>query len=273
MKNQFKDPLRIIDATTIPLCLSKCEWAAFRQKKGAVKLHLGIDGDNLLPVDAYLTDGKTHEINRMLHLCQESGVLYVMDRGYVDYKSLYSIELNGAVFVTRMKSNGSYQRVKNIPHENSGQVISDVVIELTGSVTKKHYPKPLRKVKYHDEETNRTYEFITNNFTMTADEVAKIYKERWQIELFFKWLKQNLKIKTFWGTSQNAVFSQIWVALILSVLLWICKLAEGITDTAHALLQKLKTTLLTKQSILDICTPKPPPDQAPDIQPYFEVFL
>jgi hypothetical protein len=258
-EKQFKDPLRLIDSSTIPLCLSKCDWAHFRRAKGGIRLHLNLDGDTLLPLEASLTTANIHDVNEMAHLCQESGVIYVLDRGYVDYKSLYCIELNGSFFVTRMKSNGSYKRVKSFPHDDNGSIISDVEIQLSGPQTKEKYPKSLRKVKYHDTESGHTYEFITNNFILSAREIADIYKERWQIELFFKWLKQNLKIKTFWGTSQNAVFMQIWVALIISVLLWICRTLDGITATAHQILQMIKTTLLTKNTLWGLCTNTSPP--------------
>jgi hypothetical protein len=259
MRKKFRDPLRIIDATVLPVCLAKCPWAAFRQTKGAAKLHLKLDGDTLLPQEACLTNGKVHDEKRMAWLNQESGVIYVMDRGYIDYKSLYCMELNDSVFVTRMKSNGTYRRIKNNEHADDGKIISDVLIELTGNMTKTHYPKPLRKIKYYDPETTHTYEFLTNDFEMDAQTIADIYKERWQIELFFKWLKQNLNIKTFWGTGENAVYTQIWIALIISVLLWICKTIDGLTDTMHQLLQKLKTTLLSKQSIQELCSTRPPP--------------
>jgi hypothetical protein len=222
-KKLFKNPLRIIDASVISLCLATYDWASYRKAKGAVKLHLNLDGDNLMPYDAYLSCGKVHEVQGMAELCAESGVIYVLDRGYVDYKSLYTIDLQGSTFVTRMKSNGAYKRIKNNPHEKNGAIMSDVLIQLTGSKTKTYYPKPLRKIKYYDKEYHRRYEFITNNLEMGAQETADIYKRRWQVELFFKWIKQNLKIKSFWGTSKNAVFSRIWVALIISVLLWICK--------------------------------------------------
>jgi transposase len=165
-----------------------------------------------------------------------------------------------------MKSNGTYKKIKNLEHEKDGSILSDDMIQLTGNVTKNYYPKPFRKIKYYDKETDRTYEFITNNFEMDAQDIADIYKERWQIELFFKWLKQNLKIKTFWGTSENAVFTQIWIALITSVLLWICKTLDGITDSAHQILQKIKTTLLFKQSIGGLCSNRPPPPEPPSLQ-------
>jgi hypothetical protein len=258
-KKQFKDPLRVIDSSTISLCLTQFDWAYFRKAKGAVKLHCNFDGDNFLAMDAWLTTGKVHDVNGMAHLCNESGVIYVLDRGYVDYKSLYCIELNDSTFVTRIKNNGSYKRTKTFPHDDNDSIISDVEIQLTGPQTKEYYPKPLRKVKYYDQEYHHTYEFITNNFLLSAQEIADIYKKRWQVELFFKWIKQNLKVKTFWGTSKNAVFMQIWVALIISVLLWICRTLDGITATAHQILQMIKTTLLTKNTLLGLCTNTSPP--------------
>jgi hypothetical protein len=145
----------------------------------------------------------------MACLCNGSGVIYVLDHGYVDCKSLYSIELQGPTLVTCLKSNGAYKRIRNNPHEKNGAVLSDVLIKLTGPNTKKQYPKPIREVKYYDRDYHRTYEFITNNMEMAVQDIADIYKRRWQVELFFKWIKQNLKIKSFWGTSENAVFSQL----------------------------------------------------------------
>jgi hypothetical protein len=189
-KKLFKNPLRIIDASVISLCLATYDWASYRKAKGAVKLHLNLDGDNLMPYDAYLSTGKVHDVHGMAYLCDESGVMYVLDRGYVDYKSLYRIDLQGSTFVTRMKSNGAFKRIKNNPHDKDGPVLSDVLIQLTGSKTKKLYPKPIRKVRYYDKEYHHTYEFITNNLEMTAQEIADIYKRRWQVELFFKWIKQ-----------------------------------------------------------------------------------
>jgi hypothetical protein len=272
MRKKFNDPLRIIDSTMLSLCLSKCPWAVFKQAKGAAKIHLKLDGDSLTPLDACLTNGKVHDVKKILWLCDESEVIYVLDRGYVDYKSLYNLELNDSIFVTRMKSNGTYKRVRILNYDDNVNIISDMIIELTGNVTRKQYPKPLRKIKYHDPETNRIYEFITNDLEREAQEVADIYKERWQIELFFKWMKQNLNIKTFWGTSENAVYTQIWIALIVSVLLWICKTLDGITDTASQLLHKMKTTLLTRQSILELCSNRPPPKKPPSLQLALEGF-
>ena len=253
-KKKFTDPLRIIDMTVISLCLEKFNWAKFRATKGAVKLHLCLDGDNIMPLNAYLTDGTVHEKNRMGHLTDESGVIYSMDRGYIDYKSLYHIELAGSIFVTRMKSNCDYKRVQNNPHKEGGSVLSDVLIELTGPITKTHYPKALRKIKYKAPDTGKVYEFLTNDMDRHAQEIADIYKERWEVELFFKWMKQHLKIKSFYGTSRNAVFSQILIALILSVLLWIVKTLDGITVKTYELLIMIKNTLLSKKSLIELCT-------------------
>jgi hypothetical protein len=271
MKKKFKDPFRIIDASIICLCLKRYDWAKYRKAKGAIKLHLNLDGDIHIPFDAYITTGKVHDVKELGNLTLESGVIYCMDRGYVDYKSLYRIELGGSIFVTRMKSNGAYKRVKNNVRDKEGPILSDVLIELTGAQTKKAYPKPIRKVKYYDAESKRTYEFITNDLEREAIEIAQIYKERWEVELFFKWIKQHLKIKSFWGTSENAVYSQIWVALILTILLWISKTLDGIQISAHELLIMMKATLLTKNSLIGLCTNIPEPKVPDDLfQPLLE---
>ena len=274
MKKKFKDPLRIIDASIISLCIKRYDWAKYRTSKGAVKLHLNLDGDNLMPFDACLTDGKVHEAQLLPNLCKETGVIYVMDRGFVNYKSLYTIELQGSTFVTRVKSNTAYKRVHNNPHSEDSPVLSDVLIELTGPKTKTCYPKPLRKIKYRDKETGKVYEFLTNDLERDAQEIAGIYKERWEIELFFKWIKQHLKIKSFWGTSKNAVYSQIWVALILAILLWINRTLNGIVNSAYELLIMIKAALLTKNDLIGLCTNTSPP-KPPDIhlQPILEGFI
>jgi len=272
-KRKFKDPLRIIDVSQIPLCLSRFNWAKYRKAKGAVKLHLNLDGDTHIPYDAYLTNGTVHEVKTMGQLAQERGVIYVMDRGYVDYKTLYNIELQGSMFVTRMKSNGAFKRRHNNPHEKDGPVLSDVLIELTGPKTKAYYPKLLRKVKYRDKETGKIYEFLTNDMERAAQEIAAIYKERWEVELFFKWIKQHLKIKSFWGTSENAVYSQIWVALILTILIWLNRMLDGIEASPYQLLIMMKATLLTKNSLSGLCTNISPPESIVDTtQLFFEEF-
>jgi len=253
-KKKFRDPLRIIDMTVIPLCLAKFNWAKFRTTKGAVKLHMKLDGDNLFPINAYLTDGTVHEKNRMEHLTDESDVIYVMDRGFIDYKSLYGIELRDSVFVTRMKNNCKYKVVKINKCENPESVLSDVLIQFSGPMTKKYYPKQLRKIKYKAPDTGKVYQFLTNDLSRKALDIAGIYKERWEVELFFKWIKQHLKIKSFYGTSRNAVYNQIWSALILTVLIWISRTLDGIAVSAYELLIMMKSTLFTKTSISGLCT-------------------
>jgi hypothetical protein len=209
----------------------------------------------------------------MENLTEETGVIYAVDRGYVDYNSLYSIELRGSVFATRIKSNGAFKGIRNNPRKEEGPVLSDVLIGLTGTATKKAYPKPLRKIKYKDAETKKVYEFLTNDMEREAEEIAAIYKERWEVELFFKWIKQHLKIKSFWGTSINAVYSQIWVALILTILLWINRTTDGITASPYELMILMKSVLLTKNSLIGLCTnvinPKP---LHYSLQPFLEGF-
>jgi hypothetical protein len=194
MKKQFKNPLRIIDASVISLCLTKYNRASCRKAKGVVKLHLKQDGDNLMPYNAYLSTGKIHDIHGMAGLCNESGVIYVPGRGHVDYKSLYNIDLQGSTFVIRMKRNGAYKRIKNNRHEKNGAILSDVLIQLTGPKTKKHYPEPMRKIRYYDKKYHHMDEFITSNMETETQEITDIYKRRWQVELLFKWIKQNLVV-------------------------------------------------------------------------------
>ena len=273
MKKKFKDPLRIIDATIISLCIKRYDWAKYRKSKGAIKLHLNLDGDNLMPFDAYLTEGKVHEVQLLPNLCKEKGVVYVVDRGYVDYKSLRNIDLQGSVFVTRVKSNTAYKRIQNNPHPKDGPIVSDVLIELTGPITKTYYPEPLRKIKYLDKESGKTYEFLTNDLERDAQEIADIYKERWEVELFFKWIKQHLRIKSFWGTSKNAVYSQIWVALILAILLWINRTLNGIVNSAYELLIMIRAAVFTRNDLMGLCSNISPPGPGESIfQPFLEGF-
>ena len=247
--HRFKNPLKIIDASTIELCLARFDWAKFRTTKGAVKLHLKLDGDMFYPEQAILTTGAVHEVNEMDNLCQKQGEIYVMDRGYIDYKRLYNIELCKSFFVTRMKANCDYENVEKTSSSKNGSIRYDGIIRLKGKYCTDNYPELIRKVCYHDNEYNRDYVFITNNFDLSAQDIADIYKSRWRVELFFKWIKQNLKIKTFWGTSKNAVFIQIWVALIVSLLLWIHKNVDGIKASTQRIIQSMKTTILTHRTI------------------------
>lgn len=263
---RFKNPLKIIDASTIDLCLNRFDWAKFRTTKGAVKVHLKIDGDHLYPEQAKLTTGAVHEVNEMSSLCLTPGAIHVMDRGYVDYKRLHDMEMTGSFFVTRMKVNCQHVESKCLFACATGAVRYDGLIILTSTKGKDNYPGMLRKVCYHDDEYDRDYVFITNNFELTAQEIADVYKARWQVELFFKWIKQNLKIKTFWGTSKNAVFIQIWTALIVYLLLWIHKNIDGIEASAQRIIQAMKTTLLSRKTIIELFEPPRLPDKSCSLQ-------
>jgi len=269
---RFKNPLKIIDASTIDLCLDRFDWAKFRTTKGAVKIHLKLDGDTLYPEQAMLTTGAVHEVNEMSGLCNKSGEIYVMDRGYVDYKRLYEIELAESIFVTRMKSNCDFEMEKHLFHSENGPIRYDGIIRLISYRGSKSYPKSMRMVRYHDAEYDRYYVFITNSLTHTAQEIADIYKSRWQVELFFKWIKQNLKIKTFWGTSKNAVFIQIWVALIVSLLLWLHKNIDGIEASGQRIIQAMKTTIFSRKTIRELFIPDKPLEPLSNCQLYFRGF-
>lgn len=263
---RFRNPLKIIDASTIELCLARYDWAKFRSAKGAVKLHVAFNGDHCFPEQVQVTTGAVHEVNQMATLSKERGQTYVMDRGYVDFKRLWEINLAGSVFVTRMKSNCQFDLVSATSFSKNGPIRFDSTVRLSTEKGSRDYPGELRRIVYHDATTGRRYVFMTNDFTSTAQEVADVYKARWQVELFFKWIKQNLKIRTFWGTSKNAVLTQIWVALIVFMLLWINRLIDGLVATPQRILQVLKTSLLSKKSILDLFAPVAPPGIANDLQ-------
>jgi hypothetical protein len=267
---RFRNPLKIIDASTIELCLSRFDWAKFRTTKGAVKLHVSLDGDYCFPDQVRLSTGAVHEINEMGVLSKAPGMIFVMDRGYVDYKRLYDINLGNSTFVTRRKDNCQHELVEILSSSETGPIWLDASIRLTSPKGKENYPNLLRQVCYHDDEHDRDYEFLSNNFELTAQEIADIYKARWQVELFFKWIKQNLKIKTFWGTSRNAVFIQIWVALITFLLLWIGKIADALPVSPQRILQVLKTSILARTTIQDIFSKRDPPPRPTQIYLTFQ---
>jgi len=252
-RRKFHNPLKIIDATTIDLCLKRFDWAKFRRSKGAMKIHLCYDADCYLPDQVRLSSGEVHDVRMLNSFHLEEGEIGVLDRGYLDFNRLHSIHLRGAYFVTRIKKNTKFQILEQRQVPVGGAVRSDCLIRLGNS---KAYPEVLRLVEYYDAEYERTYLFLTNNLEFSAQQIADIYKERWQIELFFKWLKQNLKIKTFWGTSRNAVFIQIWVALILYLLLWMLKAMHGFQTTLQKLLQVLKTIPFDRRPMEELLSPR-----------------
>jgi len=212
-----------LDASTIDLTLSLFPWAKFRATMGAVKLHAMIDLRGNIPAFLYITDGKVHDVKAAPQIQIEPQGIYLVDRGYVDFSWLWSIEQTKAFFVTRLKTSIKWTRVISRPVDKSLGIRSDQDILLFSKQTKKKYPKRLRRVTFRDEDRNRTLEFLTNNFSLSSETIAALYKARWQIELFFKWIKQNLKVKSFYGTSANAVKTQIWISMIVYLVLAIMK--------------------------------------------------
>ena len=235
-----------LDASTIDLCLSVFPWALFRSTKSAVKLHTLLDLRGNIPTFIHISDGKLHDVNVLDLLLPEPGAFYIMDRGYVDFKRLFSLNLAGAFFVIRAKSNTQYKRRYSHPIDKSGGVHCDQTIVLTGVNSATDYPQPLRRIKYHDAQTGKTFNFLTNNFAVPAQTVADLYRYRWQVELFFKWIKQHLRIKSFFGTSENAVKTQIWIAISVYVLVAILKKRLDFKADLYTIFQVLSLTLFKK---------------------------
>ncbi|QFY88685.1 IS4 family transposase [Magnetovirga frankeli] len=238
-----------LDASTIDLCLSIFPWALFRTTKSAVKLHTLLDLRGNIPTFIHITDGKVHDVNALDMLLPEPGAFYIMDRGYVDFRRLFTLNAAGAFFVIRAKSNTKYRRRYSHPVDTAGGVRCDQTIVLTGVRSAVDYPQPLRRIKYHDTQTGKTFDFLTNNFSVKAQTVADLYRYRWQVELFFKWIKQHLRIKSFFGTTENAVKSQIWIAISVYVLVAIIKKRHDIKADLYTILQVLSLTLFEKTFI------------------------
>lgn len=243
-----------LDASTIDLCLSVFPWALFRSTKSAVKLHTLLDLRGNIPTFIHISDGKLHDVNVLDILLPEPGAFYIMDRGYVDFKRLFTLNIAGAFFVIRAKSNTKYQRRYSHPVDKSNGLKCDQAIILTGVDSATDYPQPLRRIKYFDTKTEKTFNFLTNNFAVSAQTVADLYRNRWQVELFFKWIKQHLRIKSFFGTSENAVKSQIWIAISVYVLISIIKKRLGIKADLYTILQILSLTLFEKKSLIQSLT-------------------
>jgi hypothetical protein len=235
-----------IDTTTIDLCLEVFWWAKFRKHKAAVKLHTVLDIKTEIPCYIYITDGKVHEINILDAIEFEPNGFYVMDRGFVDYERLFAIDKQQAYFITRAKTNMKCRRVYSAKTDRTTGVLYDQTIRLVNFYVSKQYPKKLRRVKYFDQETNKKFIFLANNFEMTALQAALLYKHRWKIELFFKWIKQHLKVKSFRGHSENAVRVQVYVAVITFVLVALIKQKLKTPLTQYQILQILSLTLLNK---------------------------
>ena len=242
--------LYALDSTTIDLCLSLFPWARFRKHKAAVKMHTLLDLHGNIPTFISITDGKVHDVNVLDEIMPEAGAFYVMDRGYLDFERLYFFTLSAAFFVVRAKSNVILQRRYSHPVDTTTGVRSDHTVILTAIGSLKVYPEALRRVSYLDVETKKRFKFLTNNFTLPAITIAQIYKSRWQVELFFKWIKQHLRIKAFYGTSENAVKTQIWIAVSVYVLVAIVRKRLTLPLSLYQILQILSVTLFEKTPIL-----------------------
>jgi hypothetical protein len=244
-----------LDATTIDLCLSLFEWAPFRSTKAAVKMHTLLDLRGAIPAFFHISEGKMHDVNVLDILPIEAGAFYVMDRGYLDFQRLYGLHQAGAFFVTRAKRNMSARRVYSAPTERSSGVICDQSIAFNGFYAARHYPEHLRRVRFKDPETGKTLVFLTNNTALPPLSIAALYKNRWQVELFFKWIKQHLRIKKFLGTSENAVKTQIWCAVATYVLIAIVKKELHLDASLYTCLQILSVSVFEKTQIS--CTLQP----------------
>ena len=238
-----------LDSTTIDLCLSLFPWALFRTTKSAVKMHTLLDLRGNIPSFIHISDGKLGDVNVLDILVLEPGAIYVMDRGYLDFARLYRLHQAQAFFVTRAKSNTRLHRIYSAPVDRSTGLICDQTIALTGTTSRKAYPEHLRRIRFKDPKTGKTLVFLTNNFVLPAATICALYKARWQVELFFKWIKQHLRIKKFYGNSENAVKSQIWIALSVYVLVAIVKKRLKLEASLYTLLQILSLTLFEKMPL------------------------
>jgi Domain of unknown function (DUF4372)/Transposase DDE domain len=242
--------LYALDSTTIDLCLTLFPWAKFRQRKAAVKMHTLLDLHGNIPTFIRVTSGDVHDVNLLDEILPEAGAFYVMDRAYVDFQRLFVFTLSSAFFVVRTKSNVLLERRYSHPVDKSTGVLSDQIVILSSVASATAYPDTLRRVSYLDVETGKRLRFLTNNFALPARTIADIYKQRWQVELFFKWIKQHLRIKAFYGTSENAVKTQIWIAVSMYVLVAIVRKRLGLEASLYQILQILSVTLFEKTPIL-----------------------
>jgi len=239
-----------LDSTTIDLCLSMFPWARFRTTKSAVKLHTLLNLRGSIPEFILISDGKLHDVNVLDYLLPAPGAYYIMDRGYLDFKRLYEIHTGKAFFVTRAKGNQAFARRYSRPVDKTTGILCDQTVVLTSFYPLKDYPEPLRRIKFHDPQENSRLVFLTNDFSLSALTITQLYKARWRIELFFKWIKQHLRIKAFYGTSPNAVKTQIWIAIAVYVLVAIVKKRLELNLTLYTILQFLSVSLFEKIPIL-----------------------
>lgn len=249
---ELDETIYALDSTTIDLCLSLFPWAKFRKTKSAIKIHTLLNLQNNIPSFFSITDGSVHDVNILDELITETGAFYVLDKGYIDFERLYKLNISSAYFVTRAKSNLQFKRIYSHRVDKSLGLICDQSIFLTGFYQSKSYPEKLRRIKYFDDENNRRLVFLTNNFHLSAITIADLFKQRWQIELFFKWIKQNLKIKSFYGNSSNAVKTQVCIAISVYILLAIIKKKLKIEHSLYTFLQLISISIFEKIPIISM---------------------
>lgn len=251
---ELKNTVYALDSSTIDLCLNVFPWAHFRKTKAAIKLHTLLDLRGNIPTFIHITDGKLHDVNVLDILIPEAGSFYVMDRGYIDFARLYTMHRSTAFFVIRAKTNLKCQRIYSHPVDKTIGLRCDQTVRLTGFYTAKDYPDKLRRIKYYDHESDRTFVFLTNNFLLPAMTITELYRCRWQVELFFKWIKQHLRIKAFYGTSENAVKTQIWIAVSIYVLVAIIKKRLNLDMSLYTILQIISVTVFNKTPLYHMLT-------------------
>ena len=249
---ELQETVYALDASTIDLCLSVFPWAKFRKTKAGVKLHTLLDLRGNIPSFVDITDANVHDVNVLDILIPEIGAIYVMDRGYLDFERLYMLNQASAFFITRAKSNTKTRRVYSRPVDKACGLRCDQTVVLTGYYSRKRYPEKLRRIRYYDAQQERTLIFLANNFTLPALTIADLYRCRWQVELFFKWIKQHLRIKAFYGTTENAVKTQIWIAISVYVLVAIIKKRLGLDQSLYTILQVLSLTLFEKTMLFQL---------------------
>jgi len=249
---ELEQAVYAFDATTIDLCLSVFPWAKFRQRKGAIKLHTLMDLRGSIPTLIFITHGKVHEVNLLDDLVVEPGAIYIFDRGYLDFSRLYKVHQSRAFFVIRAKKNFRFHRLSSMPADKVNGVQADQIIGLYGFYARKDYPERLRRIRYLDTKKKRRLVFLTNNFPLEAFTIAELFRCRWKIELFFKWIKQHLRIKAFYGTSENAVKTQIWIAISVYVLVAIIKKRLKVELSLYSILQVLSVSLFEKTPLFQL---------------------
>ena len=269
---ELEEAVYAFDASTIDLCLSVFPWARFRQRKGAIKLHTLMDLRGSIPTLIFITHGKVHEINLLDQLLFEPGAIYLFDRGYLDFARLYKIHLAPASFIIRAKRNFRFDRLSSQPTDKAKGIQADQIIQLHGFYSRKDYPDRLRRIRYFDAEKQKRLVFLTNNFNVSAFTITELFRCRWKIELFFKWIKQHLRIKAFYGTSENAVKTQIWIAITIYVLVAIVKKQLKLEPSLYSMLQILSVTLFEKTSLSQVLSQTEADENETDFSNQLKLF-